>query len=135
MTMTPDAFDAREDPVDARPRRRTFTTEYKREILAEIDAAEAAGDKAAKGAILRREGLYTSHIGKWRRTLSDGENGSGQRTPRSREQAEIDRLRERNARLEAELERTKTVLEIAGKARELLEMLSGSSAAAKRSTP
>jgi transposase len=54
------------DPeVPARARRRTFTAQYKQEILA---AYEAAPD-GEKGAILRREGLYSSHVIEWRRAL------------------------------------------------------------------
>ena len=46
-------------------RRRSFTAQYKLAILAEVDAARAAGESVV--AILRREGLYSSHLSKWRR--------------------------------------------------------------------
>ena len=49
--------------VTARPRRRRFTAEYKRSI---IDQADAAHDAGAVGALLRREGLYFSHLTTWR---------------------------------------------------------------------
>src|SRR5947209_282705 len=59
----------RPDPeVPARARRRTFTAQYKLEILAAYDAA-AEGEK---GALLRREGLYSSHIVEWRRARDAG---------------------------------------------------------------
>ena len=50
--------------VIARPVRRRFTAEYKRSIL---DQADAAQDSGSIGALLRREGLYSSHLGTWRR--------------------------------------------------------------------
>jgi transposase-like protein len=52
------------DDTGGRPRRRRFTREYKRAILHEYDALS---DPGAKGALLRREGLYTSHLAEWRR--------------------------------------------------------------------
>ena len=56
--------------VVARPVRRGFTAEYKRSIL---DQADAAQDSGAVGALLRREGLYSSHLGTWRRQRKQGE--------------------------------------------------------------
>jgi len=56
--------------VIARPRRRSFTAEYKRSIL---DQADAAQDSGAIGALLRREGLYSSHLTTWRRQRKQGE--------------------------------------------------------------
>jgi transposase-like protein len=56
--------------VVARPRRRRFTAEYKRSIL---DQADAAQDSGAIGALLRREGLYASHLTTWRRQRKQGE--------------------------------------------------------------
>ena len=54
----------------ARPRRRRFTAEYKRSM---IDQADAAQDRGAVGALLRREGLYASHLTTWRRQRKQGE--------------------------------------------------------------
>jgi transposase-like protein len=56
--------------VIARPRRRSFTAEYKRSIL---DQADAAQDSGSIGALLRREGLYSSHLTTWRRQSKQGE--------------------------------------------------------------
>jgi transposase len=59
----------RPDPeLPARARRRTFTAQYKQEILAAYDAAPGG----EKGAILRREGLYSSLISEWRRARDAG---------------------------------------------------------------
>jgi len=56
--------------VVARPRRRRFTAEYKRSIL---DQADAAQDSRTVGALLRREGLYASHLTTWRQQRKQGE--------------------------------------------------------------
>ncbi len=61
---------APDSEVIARPRRRRFTAEYKRSI---IDQADAAQNSGAVGALLRREGLYSSHLGTWRRQRKQGE--------------------------------------------------------------
>ena len=115
-------------PRAERPKRRTFSAEYKAAIVAEYDAA-ADGEK---GAILRREGLYSSHVIEWRRARDAGVLAGlrpADRAPkRSAEQVEIDRLRARAERAEAELARTKAALEVVGKTHALLEMLSESAA-------
>jgi transposase-like protein len=56
--------------VIARPRRRSFTAEYKRSIL---DQADAAQDSGTIGTLLRREGLYSSHLTTWKRQRQKGE--------------------------------------------------------------
>ncbi|MGH7427602.1 MAG: hypothetical protein ACREJ4_04505 [Candidatus Methylomirabilaceae bacterium] len=110
-----------------RPRRRSFTDGYKLQILAEYDATTEAG---ARGALLRREGLYSSHIVEWRRARdagvlgSDGRAGGRRRQPEG--SRELKRLRRHNAALERELAKTQTALEIMGKAHALLEQLSES---------
>ena len=53
-------------PRADRPKRRTFTAQYKAQVLAAYDAA----DRGERGAILRREGLYSSHIVEWRKAGS-----------------------------------------------------------------
>ena len=55
--------------VVARPRRRSYTAEYKRSI---IDQADAAQDSGAVGLLLRREGLYSSHLATWKRQRKQG---------------------------------------------------------------
>ena len=118
-----------------RPRRRRFSPEYKLAILAEYDRLTEPGDK---GALLRREGLYSSHIVEWRRARDAGAlsglAAQARRPRRTTEQVELERVRCRNQRLEAELARTKTALEIVGKAHALLEQLSESADSAPRSS-
>ena len=104
-------------PRADRPRRRAFTAEYKAAVLAEYDALAEPG---ARGALLRREGLYSSHLTEWRRARDAGALAGLTPTPRtvkrSPEQAEIERLRARAERAEAELAKTKAALEVVGKA-------------------
>lgn len=130
------AGDGRMGPRSERPRRRVFTAEYKLAILEEYDRLAEPG---AKGALLRREGLYSSHLVEWRRARDAGAL-LGLRTPRrprerTAERAEIDRLRRRAERAETELAKTKTALEIVGKAHALLELLSESADSEPRSRP
>lgn len=128
MTLTMErAHDAAMDgdPTQpARPHRRTFSADYKLETLAEY---EAAADDGAKGALLRREGLYSSHITEWRRARDAGALAGLAPRPRSRatppEQAELVRLRRRAERAEGELAKARLVIDIQGKASELLGRL------------
>jgi transposase len=116
-----------EGPRADRPRRRTFTPEYKQAILAEYDALTEPG---ARGALLRREGLYSSHLVEWRRAADagalDGLAKTAKRQRRSGEQAEVERLRRKVEALEAELARKDAALDLVGKAHALLETLSES---------
>jgi len=125
----------RDDPA-ARPRRRTFTAEYKERILAEYDALPHGSEE--RGALLRRQGLYTSHVAEWRRARDAGaREGLGPKTKAKRtpDQIGVEKLRRTNARLEAELARTKTALEITGKVHALLDQLSESAAPETKSKP
>lgn len=103
------------DPA-ARPRRRTFTAEYKARILDEYDSLAHGSEE--RGALVRREGLYTSHIAEWRKVRDAGAReglAPKSKAKRSPEQVELESLRRKNERLEAELARTKLALEITGK--------------------
>ena len=115
-------------PRADRPKRRTFTAEFKAAILAEYDAA----DRSGRGEILRREGLYTSHIIEWRKAAAAGSlSGLGSK-PRDRRERELQALRARAEKAEAELAKTKAALDLVGKAHALLETLSESTGLAKR---
>lgn len=110
------------DPeVPERPRRRRFTAAYKLDILAEIDRATEPGDI---GAILRREGLYSSHLVDWRRARDRGAlealaRPSGRPKPNPLAK-EVDRLTRQNSRLEQRLATAERIIEIQGKVSELL---------------
>ena|SRR5579859_5725933 len=114
--------DTAQDPAE-RPKRRTFTAEYKARIVAEYDATPDGG----KAAVLRREGLYSSHVIEWRRALSAGTlaAAASKKADKARaEAAELARLRRENARLRTELDKTREALVITGKAHALLGKLS-----------
>lgn len=90
-----------------------------------------------RGALLRREGLYSSHLSEWRKQRDNGALAGLTAKPRadrrSAADVELGRSRQRVARLEAELERTKMALEIMGKAHALLELISESADTEPRS--
>jgi transposase-like protein len=126
----------RPDPeVPERARRRSFTAKYKLEVLAAYDAAEPG----EKGAILRREGLYSSHIVEWRRARDAGAL-AGLARPRGRpvpdpRDAQIARLQKEKARLEQELAKARFVVEVQAKLQALLETLSESVDTDPKSAP
>jgi transposase-like protein len=116
-----------------RPKRRTFTAAYKARILAEYDALPDGSPQ--RGELMRRERLYHSHIEHWRTQREKGTlpATTGKPAPKGAEAEELARLRAenkklktRNSRLESDLGKTRTALDIAGKAFALLEDISGS---------
>ena len=124
-------------PRSSRPRRRTFTAAYK---LAMIEKYDAATEPGAKGALLRGEGLYDSHISYWRKARESGALKSpSAAVPAVAHQgrlsgdAENERLRKRLAKAEAKLGQTRAALDIMGKAFALLELLSESADSPKPS--
>ena len=94
MERAHDAAMARDASLPERPSRRVFGAEYKLHILTEYEAATEDG---GRGAILRREGLYSSHIVEWRRARDAGALAGLAQKPRPRtstpEQMELARLR------------------------------------------
>ena len=120
------------DGQPARPKRRTFTAAYKARILAAFDALPEGSPE--RGELLRRERLYHSHLEHWRGQQQKGTlPATTGKPPKDAEAEELARLRAenrklkaRNDRLENELGKTKTALDIAGKAFALLEDISGS---------
>jgi len=122
-------------PRADRPRRRSFTAKYKLDLLAEYDAAAPA----ERGVLLRREGLYSSHLSEWRKARDSGAlaglTPSSRSTRPSVEQVENAKLKARAERAERELAKTKAALEIVGKAHALLELLSESADTDPRSKP
>jgi transposase len=101
--------------------RRRFTAEYKERILAQADACTKPGQI---GALLRREGLYRSHLGKWREQRKQlGLTGLApqKRGPKADLQAaEIARLRRENERLQARLRRAENIIDVQKKVAQLL---------------
>ena len=117
----------RPDPeVPERARRRTFTARYKLAVLAAYDAAP----DGEKGAVLRREGLYSSHIVDWRRARDAGAL-AGLSVPRGRprrdgQQERISRLEREKRLLEQELAKARFVVDVQAKLHALLETISES---------
>ena len=114
----------RPDPeVPARAKRRRFTARYKLRILEEADACRAPGEV---GALLRREGLYSSLLAQWRRARREGSLKalSKPRGPKGRRRDKVavenQQLRKENSRLRRRLEQANTILEIQKQASEIL---------------
>ena len=110
-----------ETEVVAKPKRGQHTAEYKLRILRELDESTGKGEV---GAILRREGLYSSLISKWREQREQGSlNGlSGQRRgPKvNPNAAELARLQRENKRLREQLERAELIIEVQKKVARLM---------------
>jgi len=107
-----------------RARRRRFTAAYKLDVVREADACTKPGEI---GALLRREGLYTSHLSTWRKRRDEGALKTLSK-PRGRPKAdprdgEIKRLRRRAERAEAGLAKARKVIEVQGNVSALLEEL------------
>ena len=145
MTMTTAsllerAHDGGVDEIDpaARPRRRTFTAEYKRQHPRRVRrVAGRARRSGARCCAARACTPRTSPSGARPATPAPLAAWRPKARPpkRTPEQVELERLRRRNERLEAELARTKLALEITGKAHALLELLSESAATDPKSKP
>ena len=86
--------------VVAKPRRRTYPAEYKRRILKEADACMAPG---AIGALLRREGLYSSLLVEWRRARGRGELAALAPKQRGRKPTPVDPRDRKISELERQL--------------------------------
>jgi transposase len=113
------------DPqVVPKAERRRFSAEYKQRILVEADACTERGQI---GALLRREGLYSSHLDKWRKQREQGvlqALAPQQRGPKPDLQAaEITRLRGENEQLRARLQRAEHIIDVQKKLAELLGTL------------
>ena len=110
------------DPaVDVRAKRRRFTAQYKREILREADGLRESGQI---GALLRREGLYASHLATWRRQRDAGELAGLEPRRRGRKPdpaTQVARLEAENARLQRRLTMADAILDAQKKLAAILE--------------
>lgn len=105
----PEVLAAVPDPeVPAKARRRRFSAAYKLQVLREADEATEPG---AIGALLRREGLYSSHLAKWREQREAGALEGLRPKKRGRKPKPVDRQAKRIAQLEREVERLHKKLE------------------------
>jgi transposase len=113
-----------ETEVVAKAKRRSFTAKYKRDIIRRADACNEPGQL---GALLRREGLYSSHLSTWRRELEEQELAAlapkkrgPQTPPQDPRDLELATLRRDNARLLLRAERAEMLVEIQKKVSMLL---------------
>jgi transposase-like protein len=110
------------DPeVVVKAERRHFSAEYKRRVLQEADACAQPGEV---GALLRREGLYSSHLTTWRQQRRRGELQGLTPAKRGRkadpQAAEIARLQRENERLKAQLARAELIIDVQKKLSQML---------------
>ncbi len=116
--------------VVARAKRRTFTAVYKQRILQEADRCE----HGQLGALLRREGLYSSHLSKWRQQQKAGElqrlggKRRGRNPKLSAAEKEIIALRQENGHLRAQVEQAELIIAAPKKLAHALEKTLMSSA-------
>ena len=111
--------------VEAKPKRRRFTAAYRLRILEEADRCQNPGEV---GRLLRREGLYNSHLSQWRKAWREGSLAAlapkrrGAAKPRTRNPLEptVRQLEAKVKRLEAELEKAHTILDVQEKVAGLL---------------
>jgi transposase-like protein len=108
--------DPQETEVVAKAKRRTFTAKYKREIVRQAEACTQPGEV---GALLRREGLYSSHLTLWRHEVEQRELAAlapkkrgPKPTPVDPREQELAALRRENAKLQVRLERAELLVEI-----------------------
>ena len=117
-----------------RPTRRRFTVQQKLQILAEYEAAKTP---EARGAVLRREGIYSSHIALWRQKRDSGGKAAldRKRGPKPNPQArELERLRRENQKQAKRIDQLEKIVEVQGKMQALLQEL-GSKETAPPSEP
>jgi transposase-like protein len=109
-----------------RPKRRTFTAEYKLRILGDADEALASGGEDTVGALLRREGLYSSHLTSWRREREAGELAGltpkkrGRKSRKNPLADDVARLERELATVKQELVKANTVIDVQRKVAALL---------------
>jgi len=117
------SLESSEVEVVAKPMRRRFTAEYKLGVLREVDRCKERGEL---GALLRREGLYSSHLTHWRKQRERGERQglSRKRGPAPKQRHpltdKVKVLERENARLKLRAERAEGLVELQKKVSEIL---------------
>jgi transposase-like protein len=112
------------DPeVPAYPKRRRFSAAYKARVVEEAEGCSVPGEI---GALVRREGLYSSQLSKWRQLYRAGalqalrDDKRGRKTMKHPLEDENERLRKQNERLARRLEQVETIIEIQKKVASML---------------
>ncbi len=119
MTENADKKISKNPEVVEKAARRRFTEEYKRRIAIEAEACTQAGEI---GALLRREGLYSSVLARWRRqlreeSLSSSEKSNSKPLPAQ----ELARLKRENERLKEKLRQAELIIEVQKKVSEMMQ--------------
>ena len=122
MTNIMKKTQAAETEVSAKAKRRTFTTEYKLGLLEKADGCTGSGEL---GKLLRREGLYSSHLSTWRAQRREGTlkalgRKRGPKKTRTAEQLEVEKLRRENERLRKKLAHAEKIIDVQKKLSEVL---------------
>ena len=124
QSLSADGGDIHAPDPEVLPRveRRQYTAQYKLRILEEV---ERCTERGQIGALLRREGLYSSHLSKWRRQRAEGQLQalSGQKRGRKVQEVgveELTRLQRENERLRARLEQAEIIIDVQKKLSRLL---------------
>lgn len=117
------ATQASETEIPERASRRRFTKEYKLRILEATDRCDAG----EIGKLLRREGLYSSHLATWRKQRREGTlralgRKRGPRPKRTAEQVELEKLRRENERLREKLRKAEKIIEVQKKVAEMIAL-------------
>ena len=122
-TISPNGAGEVPDPeVSAIPKRRTFTGKYKLRILKEVEESDATG---GVGKILRREGLYSSHLTEWRKERDRGAlvalgKKRGRKPTHNPLSDELEKLRRENVLLKSRLEQAEVIIEVQKKVASIL---------------
>ena len=120
MSQDTDGKDRVKPEVSEKAARRRFTAEYKRRILDEADRCTQPGQL---GELLRREGLYSSHLTTWRRQREEGltpKRRGRKPIPNKKERQELERLKRENKRLAEELRQARLIIDVQKKVSEML---------------
>ncbi len=119
MTETIDQKSEKNPEVVEKASRRRFTTEYKQRIATEAEACSQPGEL---GALLRREGLYSSLVTRWRRQLRESSLSSSKKSPRKESPSqEIARLKRENERLAEKLRQAELIIDVQKKVSEMIQ--------------
>ena len=121
--LSPSGATAPDPEVAAKPERRRFAAEYRLRIVKAADACKKPGEL---GALLRREGLYSSHLAHWRRQREQGELLPGRARKRGPVPKAVDprvkQLEAENRRLQRKLQRAETIITLQKKVAEILRI-------------
>ncbi len=120
MSRDVDGEDRVNPEVSEKAVRRRFTAEYKARILDEADRCTEPGQL---GELLRREGLYSSHLTTWRRQREAGlapKRRGRKPLPNRKEREELERLKRENKRLAEELRQARLIIDVQKKVSEML---------------